>query len=198
MKTFRYIFGIIVFSCVISFFPFISRANDSCKIQSVQATVNTPPLCRGKSVNALLSATTAEPDFSDVDDILQGERSLLPVDDLVVMNPTGVRPNQACVRETSVRDGFFLTANKNVNSFINKGQLIAGQCTTNCSTAPVKGSFLYGAPSAQQTNSVRIFNIDRDVVVTYSVGRWMGGILSRYFNNYARPFGFDIGSRYNN
>jgi len=144
-------------------------ADDSCRIQSVQDhAVSTPPLCRGKSVNALLSATTAEPDFSDVDDILQGERNLLPVDDLVLMNPTSRLPNQASSNvTTTIRDFFLFTNNKTVTDFIDPGPLFIRDCDPN-GPEPFNG-FPYGMPTPQQTDAVRMFNLDRDVVVTYSM-----------------------------
>jgi len=130
-----------------------------------------PPLCKGKSVNALLSASTGEPDFSNVDDILQGERNLLPVDDLIVMNPTSRLPNEPISSSTEIiRDFFFFTNNKAVTELIEPEPILINQdCNTN---GPSNGfppvGFPYGIPSRQQTNAVRMFNLDRDVVVTYA------------------------------
>ncbi len=154
--------------CAIWFLPFPSKAGESCRInRAVQDPVSaTPPLCVGRSVSTLLSATTAEPNFSSVTDILQGERNLLPVDDMVIMNPTARLPQQQQIgTPTTIQDFFAFTENKRVTELTGPDIIaVSDGCNTN------SGAFFpYGSPSAQQTNAVRMFNLDRDLVVTYSL-----------------------------
>jgi hypothetical protein len=156
---------------LIFFFISISSiADDSCKIPKLQDPVvsGVPGLCKGKPVNALLSASTGEPDFSNVDDILQGERTLLPVDDLVVMNPRARTPSDPETGLILIQDFFFFTEDEQISELITPLAIGAAECAINGGSSNA-GSFPYGAPSPQQTNSVRMFNLDRDLVVTYSI-----------------------------
>lgn len=158
----------VVFSSIA--LPEIIQADESCGITSPDTEVGAPPLCRGRSVDALLSAETQEPDFGDVEDILQGVRTILPVDDLVVMNPTGRLPGQSSIT-TTIQDFFFFTDNDTITKFIEPDIIASANCDGN-GPRELQG-WPYGMPSPQQTNPVRMFNLDRDMVVTYSFNNRM-------------------------
>ena len=160
----------LIFFCMIYSFSFQSYAGDSCSISSVQDPVATPPLCRGKSVNALLSATTSQPDFSNVTDILQGERNLLQVDDLVIQNPTSKLEDVATPFSNTFRNYMAFTEDKEVTNTTRPDIIaVSDNCNTNNGGDLGPTVYPYGSPSAQQTNAVRMFNLDRDLIVTFSL-----------------------------
>lgn len=171
MYIYRYLSIALIFFCMIFTISFQSVAGDSCKISSVQDPVlSTPPLCRGKSINALLSATTSQPNFSNVTDILQGERNLLQVDDLVIQNPTSKLEDVSTPFSNTFLDFIVFTEDKELTEVIGPDIIaVSDNCNTNNGGNLGPTVFPYGSPSAQQTNAVRMFNLDRDLIVTFSL-----------------------------
>jgi len=170
MHIFRDLLLSLIFFCMIFSLSFQSLADDSCSINSVQDPVAAPPLCRGKSINALLSATTAEPNFSNVTDILQGERNLLQVDDIVIQNPTSKLEDVVTPFSNTFLDFIAFTEDKEVAELIGPDIIaVSDNCNTNNGGSLGPTVYPYGSPSAQQTNAVRMFNLDRDLIVTFSL-----------------------------
>lgn len=136
--------------------------------ESPDAVGGTPPLCKGRTNLAnMLSATTGEPDFSDNDDILDGFRDMLPVDDLVMMNPTAKNKGEATSTPTTIQNFYFLTNDKQVTDYIVPPVIDTAPCSTNGPANP----YPFGMPSPQQTQVLRMFDLDRDVVVTYAANQ---------------------------
>jgi hypothetical protein len=152
--------------CIFAISPAV-LADESCSIKTPETDVGAPPLCKGRSIDALLSAETEEPDFGGVNDILQGVRTIFPAEDLIVMNPNSRLPNGPQTALIRIRDFFFFTEDEQVTQYVEPLPIAVTECNTN--GGGDTPDWLYGAPSPQQTNSVRMFNLDRDVVVTYSI-----------------------------
>lgn len=170
MYIFKYFSLTLIFLSMSIAISFPSLAGDSCRINAVEDPVlSTPPLCRGKSINALLSATTSQPNFSNVTDILQGERNLLQVDDLVIKNPTSKLAANVDGGSNTFLDFIVFTEDKAITEVIGPDIIAtSNNCDTN-NGGTGNTTFPYGSPSAQQTNAVRMFNLDRDLIVTYSL-----------------------------
>jgi len=174
MHIFRHLFLSLILLSTMFSLSFSSLASDSCRINKAEDPVlSTPPLCVGRSIDALLSATTAEPNFSNVTDILQGERNLLPVDDLVIKNPTSKLSDTVTPVSNTFLDFIAFTENKQVTEIIGPDIIAtSNNCDTN--NGGPGTTYPYGSPSAQQTNAVRMFNLSRDLIVTYSLKEGSG------------------------
>ncbi len=145
------------------------QADQECEISTSEAPVaSTPDLCKGRTVKeALLSEETGEPNFSNVDDILQGERELLLVNDLVFGNPTARLASQTQTDpiHPNLYLSYLLTGDDNVAEVQDQGEK---RSNTKCFgfNGPYF-EFVYGIPTPIQTQTARMFNLDRDLVVTY-------------------------------
>ena len=172
MKILSYFLVAAVSACLLCFLSFPTFAGDSCGISQEDDVASTPPLCRGRSLNSgtqlpaavLTDSAGSQPDFSNVDDILYGDRNLGEVDDILFMNPSAMF-NASQPKQTIVRYDYLLTDNEQISEFISNNPLNRN-CATNELTDPTTGKTVYSQPSPQQTRGAAMFAVDWDMVVT--------------------------------
>jgi hypothetical protein len=107
-----------------------------------------PRRLHGRSAGSLRS--NIPPDFADVDDILEGRRRILVVNDLVLSSPEALQNTSTDVLWTFKMDRSFVELGSPTQE-----TLVAPDCTI---TPPY--------PYPAQTRIARMFNLENDAIVT--------------------------------